>query len=192
MPAALDMETLTRCEATSGILVNWSLNVTPRLTVTPLDPTTKKPTNASATTLFQIGFPLQQLSGTYTIQLGPTIEDHSATSSTPTRTRDLACLRDQGQNNPTTTVLYTASDLPKAIRRPRAGRGCDVHDRRARQFRRSGRYDDVPGSAAFGFRSISPTPTTPIFRRLCTTTWARPSQVAVPLFTGVGSGIKHG
>ena len=30
----------------------------------------------------------------------------------------LAVLRDQGQNSPTTTVHYTASDLPKAIPAP--------------------------------------------------------------------------
>ena len=33
----------------------------------------------------------------------------------------LDVLRDQGQNGPTTTVLYTAADLPKQIPAPSGG-----------------------------------------------------------------------
>jgi subtilisin-like proprotein convertase family protein len=102
----------------SGILVNWSLNITPKLTVTPLDPTTKKPTTASSTTLFQIGFPLQQLSGTYTIQLGSGIQDTFGDKLDTNQNAGVGVLRDSGQNSPTTTVLYAASDLPKAIPAP--------------------------------------------------------------------------
>ncbi len=57
--------------STSGILVTWSLNITPQITVVPLNED-----NATKTaTQFQIGFPVQQLSGTYTIQLGTGLED---------------------------------------------------------------------------------------------------------------------
>src|SRR5262249_26976932 len=46
----------------SGTLSNWSLNIAPTIKVTPLDPVTQQPTNAATTTLFQIGYPQQQLS----------------------------------------------------------------------------------------------------------------------------------
>ena len=95
------------------MLDNWSLNITPVITVTPVNPV-----NGAATT-FTIGFPLQQLSGTYTIQLGPDILDTFGDAVDTNQNAGLAVLRDQDQNSPTTTVQYTATDLPKTI--PRAG-----------------------------------------------------------------------
>ena len=81
-------------------------------TVTPVSPV------GGLATTFTIGFPLQQLSGTYTIQLGPTIEDTFGDQLDTNQNAGLAVLRDQGQNSPTTTVHYTAGDLPKAIPAP--------------------------------------------------------------------------
>ena len=100
--------------STSGILVTWSLNITPQLTVTPLneDQTTKTATQ------FQIGFPLQQLSGTYTIQLGTGLEDAFGDQLDSNQNAGLAVLRRHGQNSPTTTVQYQSADLPKAIPAP--------------------------------------------------------------------------
>ena len=68
---------------------------------------------------FQIGFPLQQLSGTYTVQLGPDILDAFGQGSDTSQSAGLDVLRGQQQNGPTTTVQYAASDnLPKAIPAP--------------------------------------------------------------------------
>jgi len=103
---------LTNKSGSTGMLDNWSLNVTPVITVTPVSPV-----NGTATT-FTIGFPQQQLSGTYTIQLGPNILDTFGDALDTNQNAGLAVLRDQGQNSPTTTVKYTAADLPKAIRAP--------------------------------------------------------------------------
>jgi len=75
VPGVWTLQITNSKTGTTGMLDNWSLNITPMITVTALDPTTQQPTSAASTTLFQIGFPLQQLSGTYTIQLGPNIED---------------------------------------------------------------------------------------------------------------------
>ena len=121
----------------SGMLDNWSLNITPVITVTPATPGT--------TTQFTVGFPQQQLSGTYTIQLGPTIQDTFGDQMDTTQTAGLNVLRDQDQNGPTTTVHYGASDLPKAIPAPdrNNSRTGDFHDQRARQFRHPGGQDSI-------------------------------------------------
>ena len=63
------LQILNNSQSQSGVLVNWSLNITPQITVTPVNPVN------GLTKTFQIGFPIQQLSGTYTIQLGPNILD---------------------------------------------------------------------------------------------------------------------
>ena len=99
----------TPATGATGMLDNWSLNITPVITVTPVNPV-----NGTATT-FTIGFPLQQLSGTYTIQLGPNILDTFGEGLDTNQNAGLAVLRDQDQNSPTTTVHYTATDLPKTI-----------------------------------------------------------------------------
>ena len=61
---------------------------------------------------------MQQLSGTYTIQLGPGILDAFGDALDTNQNAGLDVLRGQGQNGPTTTVTYTATDLPKAIPAP--------------------------------------------------------------------------
>ena len=179
-------------QSTSGVLINWSLNITPKLTVTPLDPTTKKPTTASSTTLFQIGFPLQKLSGTYTIQLAPDIQDTFGDKLDTNQNAGLGVLRDSGQNNPTTTVLYTASDLPKAIPAPNlAGAGVVtstiiVPDNFIIQ-------GDTTSAGISGLQvqinlvyANDPDLSAALYYDI-----GQPSQVKVPLFTNVGNGIKH-
>ncbi len=94
---------------TTGMLDNWSLSITPQITVTPITPVN------GATTTFRIGFPLQQLSGTYTIQLGPNILDTFGDAMDTNQNAGVAVLRGQDQNGPTTTVQYAASDTPKTI-----------------------------------------------------------------------------
>ena len=66
-------------------------------------------------TEFEVLFPQQTLSGTYTIQLGPNIQDQYGDGQDPTSSAGLDVLRGIGQNDPTTTVRYVAADLPKTI-----------------------------------------------------------------------------
>ncbi len=102
-------------QSNSGILVNWSLNITPQITVTPINPV------GGLATTFQVGFPMQQLSGTYTIQLASTIQDAFGDALDITQTAGLAVLRDQGQNSPTYTGHYTTPQLPRTIPAPSGG-----------------------------------------------------------------------
>ena len=102
----------------SGMLDNWSLNITPVITVTPVSPG-----RTAAATTFTIGFPQQQLSGTYTIQLGPNILDDVRRRGCDTnQNAGLDVLRGQDQNGPTTTVQYTASRPAQGRSRRRSAR----------------------------------------------------------------------
>ena len=100
------------------MLDNWSLNITPVITVTPVNLWQRSRDQRS-----QIGFPLQQLSGTYTIQFGThRIRGHQFGDAIDTnQNAGLAALQDVDQNDPTTTVHYTATDLPKPISAPVSG-----------------------------------------------------------------------
>jgi subtilisin-like proprotein convertase family protein len=108
----------------SGMLDSWSLSITPQITVTPIPASENQ--NKTAATQFQIGFPLQQLSGTYTVQLGPNILDTFGDALDTNQNAGLAVLRDTGQNSPTSTVQYTSGDLPKPIPAPAAGADATV------------------------------------------------------------------
>jgi subtilisin-like proprotein convertase family protein len=101
----------------SDTLDSWSLNITPKITVTALHASniTINGVPETVASQFAISFPQQQLSGTYTIQLGPDIEDEFGDGQDPTGTAGLDVLRDEGQDDPTTTMQYTAVDLPKTI-----------------------------------------------------------------------------
>ena len=96
----------------TGMLDNWSLNITPQVSVTPVSPAN------GAASQFTIGFPLQQLSGTYTIQLSPTIQDTFGDQLDTNQNAGLDVLRGIDQNGPTTPVHYIAEDLPKSIPSP--------------------------------------------------------------------------
>ncbi len=112
---------LTASQGATGVLDNWSLSVTPQISVTPVAAT--ESLGGAAATSFQIGFPLQQLSGTYTVQLGPNIVDtaNPADAMDVNQNAGLDVLRDTGQNAPTTTVVYKSADLPKPIPAPAMG-----------------------------------------------------------------------
>ena len=101
----------------ASTLDTWSLNITPQITVTPVNPTetTINGVPETVATEFTIGFPQQQLSGTYTIQLGPDIQDEFGDGQDPTSSAGLDVLRDEGQNGPTATMQYTALNLPMTI-----------------------------------------------------------------------------
>ena len=66
-------------------------------------------------TTFTIGFPRQQLSGTYTIELGPNIQDEFGDGMDATGSAGVNVIRGVSQNGPTTAVNYAAADLPKTI-----------------------------------------------------------------------------
>jgi len=103
---------------TGGTLENWSLNITPVITVTPVNPV-----NGLATT-FTVGFPQQALSGTYTVQIGANVLtgtfplDAAGDAVDSSLDAGLAVLRGGGPNTPVTTVGYNSSDLPKSILAP--------------------------------------------------------------------------
>jgi subtilisin-like proprotein convertase family protein len=172
-------------QTSSSILVNWSLNIGPQITVTPVNAI-----NGTATT-FQIGFPLQQLSGTYTIQLGTNILDTFGQPLDSNLNAGLAVLRDQDQNSPTTTVRYVSTDLPKTIPGPNgvgAGQVAStivVPD----NFLVQG---DTTSSGISGLRvQINLTyPNDPDLSATLYYDMGGPSQVAVPLFSGVGNGVN--
>ena len=130
------------------MLDNWSLNITPVITVTPVNPRRRRSTAAgpgrqhvhrSASRCSSSAAPTR-------IQIGP---EHPRRvrrcRSIPIQNAGLAVLRGQGQNGPTTTVTYTATDLPDdpsppptPAARP-SGHG-ELHDHRPRRFHRPGRH----------------------------------------------------
>ena len=180
------LQILNNSQSLSGVLVNWSLNITPQITVTPVSPVN------GLTDTFQIGFPFQQLSGTYTVQLGPNILDAFGQGLDAAQSAGLNVLRGQQQNGPTTTVLYTASDnLPKAIPAPSlVGPGVVsstivVPDNFIVQ-------GDTTSSGISGLRvQINLTyPQDPDLSATLYYDMGQPSQVSVPLFNGVGSGVN--
>ena len=107
------LQIVNTSQTASGVLSDWSLNITPQITVSPV-PSSENPAKTTATS-FKIGFPQQQLSGTYTIQLGANIEDQFGDGMDPGSSAGLAALRGVDQSGPTTTVRYVAPDLPKTI-----------------------------------------------------------------------------
>ena len=106
-------------KTTAGVLVNWSLNITPQISVMAVAPTMVN--GYLAASEFLIGFPLQNKSGTYTIQLSAGILDTFNQGLDTNQNAGLAVLRDQDQNSPTTTVNYSSTDLPKQIPAPSGG-----------------------------------------------------------------------
>jgi subtilisin-like proprotein convertase family protein len=97
----------------ASTLDSWSLNVTPVITVTPVP--SSESDGGKLATQFTIGFPRQQLSGTYTLQLGPNILDQFGNAMDPSDSAGLDALRDFSQNGPTTPVKYTSSTVPVTI-----------------------------------------------------------------------------
>ena len=136
-------------------------------------------------------FPLQQLSGTYTIQLGPDIEDAFGDQLDTNQNAGLAVLRDTGQNSPTTTVQYPSADLPKAIPAPTISGAGQVTSTIVvpDNFIVQG---DKTTSGVSGLRvQINLTyPDDPDLTATLYYNMGELSQVAVPLFSGVGTGVR--
>ena len=94
-----------------GTLNSWSLIATPQLSVTPKGDGKTQGTSRT----FTVGFPQQQLSGTYTVEVAPTIKSASGDEVDSNLNAGVDILRGQGVNNPTTPVIYSAGNLPKRI-----------------------------------------------------------------------------
>ncbi|MGA2704845.1 MAG: VCBS repeat-containing protein, partial [Isosphaeraceae bacterium] len=160
-------------------------------TVTPVSSTETTVNGVLLATEFTIGFPLQQLSGTYTIQIGPNILDQFGDAVDTNQNAGLAVLRDQGQNSPTTTVQYSSTGLPQAIPAPTGS----VPGTMASSILVPDNFvvqGDTTTSGISGLR-VQINLTYPFDPDLSATLYydmGQPSQVAVPLFSGVGSGIK--
>ena len=111
--------------------------------------------NATETaTQFQIGFPLQQLSGTYTVQLGPDIQDAFGDAARYQPERGPRCFARPGSEQPDDhRPVHSGRPAQDRFRPPpQSGRRRtgDLHHRRARQLHRSGRYDDFGGQRPAG------------------------------------------
>ena len=158
-------------------------------------PFTVVPVNENVSTKtateFTIGFPVQELSGTYTFQLSPTIEDAFGDQLDTNQNAGLAVLRDTGQNSPTQTVSYSATGLPSTIPAPNpVGPGVVtssivVPD----SFTVQG---DMTTSGIAGLQvqlSIS-YPYDPDLTATLYYNMGKLGQVAVTLFSGVGTGIN--
>ncbi len=99
----------------AGTLVNWSLI------------TSKATYAAQVAQTFTIGFPQQELSGTYTLQIGADPAtglfplDQAGDAVDSSFNAGLDVLRGGSSNSPVITVQYPASDLPKVIPAPPVG-----------------------------------------------------------------------
>ena len=120
-PGVWTLELTNTSQVATGMLENWSLTITPVITVTPVNPA-----NGLAST-FTIGFPQQMLSGTYTLQIGPDPTtglfpmDANGNQVDSSLDAGVAVLRGGGPATPVTTVKYAANDLPKTILAPPVG-----------------------------------------------------------------------
>ena len=99
----------------TATLDTWSLNITPQVTVAPVAATESDDQRVEVATEFTIGFPQQQLSGTYTIQLGPDIQDQFGDGQDVTSTRASTCSATRARMARRPRSQYIASDLPKTI-----------------------------------------------------------------------------
>ncbi len=109
-----------------GTLESWSLNITPKLTITPVNPSmvTINGKQVQVATTFTIGFPQQELSGTYTFQIGQSPstgifpEDAAGEQVDSSYSAGLDILRGGSSTDPVTTAAYSADDLPKVVANP--------------------------------------------------------------------------
>ncbi len=181
------LEITNSSTGTAGILDNWSLNITPAVTVTPVSPqsVTINGHAVQVASTFTVGFPQQQLSGTYTVQLDSSILDEFNHAVDTNQNAGLAVLRDQGQNSPTTTVQFAATDTPKAITGGQLSSTITVPSKFLVQ-------GDTTTSGISGLRvqlnvsdANDPNLSATLYYEMGTA-----SEVAVPLFSAVGKGTN--
>ena len=122
IPGVWTLEITNTNTAVKGTLENWALNITPVISVAPVGAV-----NGLAST-FAIGFPQQQLSGTYTVQMGadPVTgqfpKDANGNAVDSSLDAGLTVLRGGSPTSPVKTVNYGSGDLPKVIPAPPLGK----------------------------------------------------------------------
>ena len=176
---------MNNSQNTTGVLVNWSLNITPQITVTPTNLVN------GFTSTYEIGFPVQELSGTYTIQIAPAMLDTFGEGLDSTGSAGLNVCAGNSKTVRQRPCCTTASDnLPKIIPAPGlTGPGVVmstivVPDNFIVQ-------GDSTSSGVSGLRvQIKLTyPNDPDLSATLYYDMGQPGEVAVPLFSGVGSGV---
>ena len=167
------------------MLDNWSLNITPQITVTPVNES-----NGYATT-FQLGFPMQYLSGTYTVQLSPDILDTFGQMLDTSQNAGVDVLRNQGQKarRPRSSIIRATCPkrfpLPPQLCPVLVTSTINVPDSFVVQ-------GDSTSSGISGLRvQISLTyPVDPDLSATLYYDYGGPGQMMVPLFNNVGSGTN--
>jgi len=97
----------------AGVLRDWSLNITPVVSVTPVNPV------GGLARTFSVNFPRQSLSGTYTVQVASSILDAQGRPLDSNLNAGVHVLRGEAANVPTTTVSYGSGQVNQG---PVAGR----------------------------------------------------------------------
>ena len=94
---------------TAGVLRDWSLSVTPVISVTPVNPVN------GLTRTFSVNFPRQSLSGTYTVQVASNILDANGQALDANLNAGLDVLRGEAASVPTTTVSYGSGPVNQSL-----------------------------------------------------------------------------
>ena len=140
----------------SGTLGSWSLNITPAITVTPVNP------SGGPRPRSPIGFPSSSSAAPTRSSSAPASSTSSARRLDTTRTRDSTCSAARARTPRRPPSSTPRPTCPRSIpARPvdQSGHG-ELHDHRPRRLPGPGRQT-TRGSAACGSRSTSAIPTTP-------------------------------
>ena len=166
-----------------GTLGNWSLNITPG------HGHARQSRQRDATT-FTIGFPQQQLSGTYTVQLGPSILDTFGQQLDTNQNAGLDVLRGQSQNGPDDHGQLQRDRPAKRSRQPRGQSWPgDLDDQRARQLPDPGGHD-LGSSGHPGPVNITYPNDPDLTATLVLPPWDSWRERRITLFSGVGNGTN--
>jgi len=187
----------------AATLNSWSLIATPQITVTPkMDGATP-----GTTRTYEIGFPQQQLSGTYTIDVGPNA--YSALigpggtvipgdAQDQSRNAGVDALRGTATSVPTAPVTYNAPSLPRPI--PDATKNAQgvvtpgtlvstITIPQSQDFL-------IQGITAAGLSGVTvhldiTHQNDPDLQAVLIYNLGQPDELRLPLFTNVGSGPNH-
>jgi subtilisin-like proprotein convertase family protein len=107
------LELLDTQRNVAATLNSWSLIATPRLSITP-NPKGNDP-NPNAPRTYRVHFPMQSLSGTYTVQLDSSIASAAGDKLDSNLNAGLEVLRGGGTNVDTTPVNFSGPGLPRSI-----------------------------------------------------------------------------
>lgn len=97
----------------TGTLTGWALGATPTISVTPVNPTDVNGVQVAST--FNVNFPTQVLSGTYTVQLGSDITDVNGQKLDRSLNAGLDVRRGEGAAVPVTSVNYGSGTVNRSL-----------------------------------------------------------------------------